>query len=390
MPLLALFDVDGTLFLTDDPLSSEALLATLASSTRSIRPRTPSSRSTIGGRRRSGSPGSCSTPTASTSRRRRAPGRMLRRFAARYVTMLAAADTSAWQAAPGAAEALTRLQDAGVRLALADRQPRADGEGAHVRLGLERSFPEGEGAFGCESESRIELIELARRPRRRLARGADRGARRHATRRDNRSCGRHSRRPCGGGRSHGRRRAAAHAFGLDFDPWRRRPHCRPDSSSRSSRGCRGSARSTRSRSRSARPPLAKRSIKRESKVFALELAVRMIDLTTLEGADTPGKVAALCLEGGPARPVRPERALGRRGLRLPEPRPDGGRARARHRRQGRVRRDRVPVRPVAARAEGRRGALGRRARRGRGRHGDRPRRVPRRAATRRSTTRSSR
>jgi deoxyribose-phosphate aldolase len=40
--------------------------------------------------------------------------------------------------------------------------------------------------------------------------------------------------------------------------------------------------------------LAKRSIKRESKVYALELAVRMMDLTTLEGADTPGKVRALC------------------------------------------------------------------------------------------------
>jgi deoxyribose-phosphate aldolase len=40
--------------------------------------------------------------------------------------------------------------------------------------------------------------------------------------------------------------------------------------------------------------LAKRSIKRESKLQALELAIRMIDLTTLEGADTPGKVAALC------------------------------------------------------------------------------------------------
>jgi deoxyribose-phosphate aldolase len=40
--------------------------------------------------------------------------------------------------------------------------------------------------------------------------------------------------------------------------------------------------------------LAKRSIKRESKVFALDLAIRMMDLTTLEGADTPGKVRALC------------------------------------------------------------------------------------------------
>src|ERR671936_1070865 len=40
--------------------------------------------------------------------------------------------------------------------------------------------------------------------------------------------------------------------------------------------------------------LGRRSIKREAKLFALDLAVRMIDLTTLEGADTPGKIAALC------------------------------------------------------------------------------------------------
>jgi deoxyribose-phosphate aldolase len=47
--------------------------------------------------------------------------------------------------------------------------------------------------------------------------------------------------------------------------------------------------------------LAKRSIKREAKVFALELAVRMIDLTTLEGADTPGKVSALA-----SKAIRPD------------------------------------------------------------------------------------
>jgi deoxyribose-phosphate aldolase len=40
--------------------------------------------------------------------------------------------------------------------------------------------------------------------------------------------------------------------------------------------------------------LEKRSIKRESKLQALDLAVRMMDLTTLEGQDTPGKIAALC------------------------------------------------------------------------------------------------
>jgi len=37
-----------------------------------------------------------------------------------------------------------------------------------------------------------------------------------------------------------------------------------------------------------------RSIKKSSKVFGLRLAVSMIDLTTLEGKDTPGKVESLC------------------------------------------------------------------------------------------------
>ena len=40
-----------------------------------------------------------------------------------------------------------------------------------------------------------------------------------------------------------------------------------------------------------------RSIKRESKLWALDLAIRMMDLTTLEGKDTPGKVRALCAKG---------------------------------------------------------------------------------------------
>ena len=54
--------------------------------------------------------------------------------------------------------------------------------------------------------------------------------------------------------------------------------------------------------------LAKRSIKKESKLFALELAVRMMDLTTLEGSDTPGKVAALAakaIQPDPADPSVP-------------------------------------------------------------------------------------
>jgi deoxyribose-phosphate aldolase len=43
--------------------------------------------------------------------------------------------------------------------------------------------------------------------------------------------------------------------------------------------------------------LSTRSIKTTAKQFALDLAIRMVDLTTLEGQDTPGKVRALCAKG---------------------------------------------------------------------------------------------
>ncbi len=51
--------------------------------------------------------------------------------------------------------------------------------------------------------------------------------------------------------------------------------------------------------------LKRRSIKRESKVWALDLAIRMMDLTTLEGRDTPGKVRALCAKGLHPKPGDP-------------------------------------------------------------------------------------
>ncbi len=51
--------------------------------------------------------------------------------------------------------------------------------------------------------------------------------------------------------------------------------------------------------------LKKRSIKKASKVWALDLAIRMIDLTTLEGKDTPGKVRALCVKAMHPQPGDP-------------------------------------------------------------------------------------
>ena len=47
--------------------------------------------------------------------------------------------------------------------------------------------------------------------------------------------------------------------------------------------------------------LATRSIKTDAKSWALDLAIRLVDLTTLEGADTPGKIRTLA-----AKAVRPD------------------------------------------------------------------------------------
>ena len=52
--------------------------------------------------------------------------------------------------------------------------------------------------------------------------------------------------------------------------------------------------------------LGTRSIKKGAKLFALDLAVRMTDLTTLEGADTPGKVRSLCAKGLRPDPSDPD------------------------------------------------------------------------------------
>ncbi|NOX21573.1 MAG: deoxyribose-phosphate aldolase [Actinobacteria bacterium] len=50
--------------------------------------------------------------------------------------------------------------------------------------------------------------------------------------------------------------------------------------------------------------LGKRSIKKESKLSALRMVISMMDLTTLEGKDTPGKVRQLCSKGMRPDPTR--------------------------------------------------------------------------------------
>jgi len=52
--------------------------------------------------------------------------------------------------------------------------------------------------------------------------------------------------------------------------------------------------------------LSTRSIKTSAKKWAIDLAISMIDLTTLEGQDTPGKVRALCAKGMRPDPSVPD------------------------------------------------------------------------------------
>jgi phosphoglycolate phosphatase-like HAD superfamily hydrolase len=163
MRLLALFDVDGTLLLSHDPLAGEALAPTLEA----FYPvRLPAD--SMGGIDHAGQ----------TSLR---VARLVLRhaglddgeidehltgwcaaFASRYVELLADADTAFWQVAPGAAEALSDLEAGGVRSVLLTGNPEPVARSRMERIGLAAFFPAGQGAFGCEAESRTELVAIAR------------------------------------------------------------------------------------------------------------------------------------------------------------------------------------------------------------------------------------
>lgn len=163
MALLALVDIDGTLLLSDDPVAGAAFAGAL----RDCYPVEPPPDAVA----RTDHPGQTAQRIA----------RMVllnegladetidehleawcTRFAERYVALLAEADTSHWQAAPGAAEALSRLQEGGVRLVLLTGNPEPMARARMERLGLAAFFPAGQGAFGCDAEERVELIAIAR------------------------------------------------------------------------------------------------------------------------------------------------------------------------------------------------------------------------------------
>jgi phosphoglycolate phosphatase len=162
-PLLVLFDVDGTLFLTDDPLVGRALRQTLEERFEVELPEDPLERVDHEGQ----------TALRIARLVLRDAGLDDRHIDAglapwcaelsrRYLELLEDADTSSWAAAPRAEETLARLEGADHRLALLTGNPEPVARARLERLGLARFFPSGQGAFGCERESRAELIGLAR------------------------------------------------------------------------------------------------------------------------------------------------------------------------------------------------------------------------------------
>jgi phosphoglycolate phosphatase len=160
--LLLLLDVDGTLFLTDDPLVGEAT-AEAAREVWGI-----------------DLPPDCLAQPAHEGALALGQARALARqagvpepevdaglprwcalHAELYVERLATADTSAWQAAPEAETTLAELETS-ARLALLTGNAEPIARVRMERLGLARFFPRGQGAFGCDAETRPRLIEIAR------------------------------------------------------------------------------------------------------------------------------------------------------------------------------------------------------------------------------------
>ena len=163
MPLLVLFDVDGTLFLTHDPLAGQAMRETLSATFGAPLPEDAVERVDHLGQ--------TSLRIARLVLRDAGLGEAAiddglqgwcGSFGERYLELLADADTSGWESAPGAGAALSRLQAAGVQLALLTGNPEPVARARMELLGLEGYFSERQGAFGCEGESRAKLVYLAR------------------------------------------------------------------------------------------------------------------------------------------------------------------------------------------------------------------------------------
>jgi phosphoglycolate phosphatase len=161
--LLLLFDVDGTLLLSDDPLLGRAAADAVREAFGVEIAPDALSRLDHAGRTALRQGRELLRHAGLPEREIDAGlGRWCGLLADRYLELLAGADTSHWRAAPRAHDALERLAAAGHRLALLTGNPEPMARERMKRLGLDGFFEPGQGAFGCDAEARTELIELAR------------------------------------------------------------------------------------------------------------------------------------------------------------------------------------------------------------------------------------
>ena len=160
--LLLLLDVDGTLFLTDDPLVGEATVEAAREVWGiELAPSCLAEPLHAGGlalgqmhalARRAGVP----EPEIEAGL-----PRWCALHAELYLARLAETDTSGWQAAPRAEATLAELETR-AHLALLTGNAEPIARARMERLDLARFFPEGQGAFGCEAEERVHLVGIAR------------------------------------------------------------------------------------------------------------------------------------------------------------------------------------------------------------------------------------
>jgi phosphoglycolate phosphatase len=157
--LLVLFDVDKTLFMTSDPLMGRATTDAIETVWGLKLPA-----DAIQGVDHAGQ-----TAMRITRELLRAAGldddeidphlaRWCVEVSRRYLELLANTDTSRWAAAEGAADALGQIE----HRALLTGNPEPVARARMERIGLAGYFKPGQGAFGCEAESRAELIAIAR------------------------------------------------------------------------------------------------------------------------------------------------------------------------------------------------------------------------------------
>ena len=162
-PTLALFDLDGTLFLTHDPLSGHALVETLEENFGSaVDPQAPANVEHRGLTAKRIARNVLRAAGVTDAAIDEGLDRWCASYADRYLALLAETDTSEWATRPGAAVGLARLRDAGLHLALVTGNPEPIARARLERLALSSFFRPGTGAYGCEAEDRTTLLALAR------------------------------------------------------------------------------------------------------------------------------------------------------------------------------------------------------------------------------------